>query len=47
MAQRAETRIIHRKKKIVGKAKESGHIIPEQNPKQTIIQLRNYLLKQI
>ena len=35
------------KKKIVGKAIESGHFIPEQNPKQTIIQLRNFFLKQI
>ena len=34
-------------KKIVGKAIESGHFIPEQNPKQTIIQLRNFFLKQI
>ena len=34
-------------KKIVGKAIESGHFIPEQNPKQTIIQLKNFFLKQI
>jgi haloacetate dehalogenase len=34
-------------KKIIGKAIESGHFIPEQNPKQTIIQLRNFFLKQI
>jgi len=34
-------------KKIIGKAIKSGHFIPEQNPKQTIIQLRNFFLKQI
>jgi len=34
-------------KKIVGKGIESGHFIPEQNPKETIIQLKNFFLKQI
>ena len=35
------------KKKIYGTGINSGHFIPEQNPKQTIIQLRNFFLKQI
>ena len=34
-------------KKIVGTAIDSGHFIPEQNPQQTIIQLRNFFSKQI
>jgi len=34
-------------KKIVGKAINSGHFIPEQNPQQTIIELRNFFLKQV
>ena len=34
-------------KKVYGYGINSGHFIPEQNPKQTIIQLRNFFLKQI
>ncbi len=34
-------------KKVIGKAINSGHFIPEQNPQQTIVQLRNFFLKQI
>ena len=34
-------------KKVIGKAINSGHFIPEQNPQQTTVQLRNFFLKQI
>ena len=33
-------------KKITGKAIESGHFIPEQNPQQVIYQLKNFFLNQ-
>ena len=32
-------------KKIIGKAIESGHFIPEQNPKEVIFQLRKFFSK--
>jgi len=31
-------------KKIIGKAIDSGHFIPEQNPKEVINQLKNFFL---
>ena len=34
-------------KKILGKAIDSGHFIPEQNPKQTILYLKNFFLKHV
>jgi haloacetate dehalogenase len=35
-------------KKFMGmEAIDSGHFIPEQNPQQAIVQLRNFFLKQI
>ena len=32
-------------KKVVGVAVKSGHFIPEQNPKETIKQLKSFFLK--
>ena len=35
------------KKKVYGSAINSGHFIPEQNPKDTIIHLKNFFLKYV
>ena len=34
-------------KKVVGNAVKSGHFIPEQNPKETIKQLKSFFLKNV